>query len=307
MVTRDSPHSELTLTVRRALRPITLLGLVVLLSTISACTFSFTYRQLDWLIPWHISDYISFDNEQRSELEQRLVRKLEWHCRTQLDAYANWFREMHDEPLPFTREDLERHYQRSLAFWRVLMKKLTPDITALLLTASDAQVEELLSNMEQRNRELEKRYVTASWKKILQRRVERMEEILQRWIGPLTDSQQQALERWSQNLGQSGEAWMESRRRWQQALEQAFALRAEPEQFATRMHTLFVEPRELWSDSYRKEYARLRELTMAMLMEIAANETPEQERHFREQLISWAEDFESLSCSPREMAAWAGS
>lgn len=274
---------------------------VVLAFTLVACTFSFTYRQLDWLVPWHLGDYISFNSAQRSELEQRLEERLEWHCRTQLGAYAGWFREMHAEPLPFTRERLEQHYQQSLEFWRELMENLTPDIAALLLTASDAQVEELMSNLEQRNRELEKQYVTASRKRIRQRRIDRMEEMLRRWIGPLNAPQQQALERWAEDLGPGGEDWMASRDRWQRALDEAFTLRNNPEQFRARIHMLFADPRQLWPESYRKAYASMRERTMEMLAQITAVETPAQERHFRRQLLAWAEDFEQLACPAKSM------
>lgn len=275
---------------------------VVLALVLSACTFSFTYRQLDWLIPWHLSDYISFDSAQRSELEQRLAERLEWHCSTQLGAYAKWFREMRAEPLPFSRDRLEHHYQQSLLFWRELMENVTPDITALLLTASDDQVNELMRNLSKRNRELEKEYVTASWKKIRKRRIERMEEILRRWIGALNSAQEQALERWSLELGQSGEDWIESRRRWQRALEEAFALRGDHDRFQARIHTLFVEPRQLWSESYRQEYARLRGRTLDMLAEIAAARSPAQVRYFRQQMLSWAEDFERLSCPSKQIS-----
>lgn len=294
-MTSRQPSRLLTPLLLAQERPLLLLP-VVLALTLVACTFSFTYRQLDWLIPWHLSDYISFDRAQQSELGQRLEARLEWHCRTQLGAYAEWFREMHAEPLPFTRERLEQHYQRSLVFWRELMENLAPDIAALLLTASDAQVEELMSNLEQSNRELEEKYVTASWQQIRQRRIDRMEEILQRWIGPLNAAQLQALERWAEDLGQGGEDWIASRRRWQRALELALILRNDTEQFQAQIHTLFADPRQLWPESYRKTYARMRERTMDMLAQITAVETPAQERHFRRQLLAWAEDFEHLSC-----------
>lgn len=272
-----------------------LLG-ALLLSLLSACTFNFFYRQLDWLIPWQISDYVSVDDAQRSELERRLLTKLEWHCSTQLGAYADWFREMHAAPQPFTRDYLERQYWRSLEFWRVLMAKLSPDITALLLTSSDAQVEELMRNLERRTRELEKRYVTAGWKKVKQRRIDRMEEILRRWIGPLTEAQQRALVRWAGELGRSGEGWIESRRRWQRALGEALTQRGDRERFAQRIRILFVEPRQLWPEAYRREYAQLRSRTLDMLAEVAAAETPAQQRYFKAQLIAWTEDFERLSC-----------
>lgn len=265
---------------------------------LGACSFNFVYRQLDWLVPWQLSDYVSIDEAQRSELEQRLIENIEWHCSTQLSAYADWFREMQRAPQPFTRAELERHYWRSVEFWQLLMEQLSPDITALLLTASDGQVRELMTNLERRNRELEKRYVSAGWKKVRQRRIARMEEILRRWIGPLTEAQQQILARWADDLGQSGEAWIENRRRWQRALGEAFALRTDPKRFGERIRILFVEPRQLWPEGYRQEYARLRARTLDMLAEISASGTDEQQRYFNNQLLSWAEDFERLTCTP---------
>lgn len=268
----------------------------LLLTLLGACSFSFYYRHLDWLIPWQLSDYVNIDDQQHSELERRLMAKLEWHCSTQLSAYAEWFREMRSEPKPFSRADLERHYQRSVEFWRVLMEKLSPDITALLLTASDSQVKELMGNLERRTRELEKRYVTAGWETVQRRRVDRMEEILRHWLGPLSREQQQTLARWAREMGHGGGAWIKSRRHWQQALGEALALRADRQRFAERIHTLFVEPRQLWPESYRQEYERLRVQTLNMLEEIIAKETPGQQRYFKEQLLSWEKDFRHLAC-----------
>lgn len=269
---------------------------VLLLSLIGACTFNFFYRQLDWLVFWHLSDYVSIDDTQRSELEQRLIEQLDWHCATQLTAYAEWFREMHRAPQPFSRDYLERNYRRSLEFWQVLMENISPDITELLLSANDAQVAELMRNLERRTRELEKQYVTASWRRVQQRRIDKMEEILERWIGALNREQHKALVRWARELGKSGDEWIKSRRRWQHALAGTLALRGDRQQFAEHIHTLFVEPRQLWPASYRKEYARLETRTLDMLAEVAAAGTPGQQHYFREQLLSWAEDFEQLTC-----------
>lgn len=298
MVIRERLTPQLISGAGPCLHRYALLLVVLFLLLLSACTFSYLYRQLDWLIPWHLSDYVSVDNTQRSELERRLIARLEWHCGTQLTAYAEWFREMRRAPHPFSRTDLEHHYRRSLEFWHVLMEKLSPDISTLLISASDAQVKELMSNLELRNQELEKRYVKAGWKKVRQRRIERMEEILRRWIGPLNEKQQQALERWSRELGKSGDDWIESRRRWQRALGDALAHRADRERFAERIRILFVEPRQLWPEAYRKEYGRLLARTLDMLAEVAAAETPEQQRHFNEKLLSWVDDFERLACRP---------
>ena len=283
-----------------------LLLAALILSLIGACTFNYLYRQLDWLVFWHLSDYVSINETQRTELEQRLIEQLDWHCATQLSAYAGWFREMAREPQPFSREDLERHYRRSVDYWRAIMENISPDITALLLTASDAQVSELMRNLERRTAELEKQYVKASWKRVQERRIERMEEILKRWIGALNREQDQALARWARELGKSGDEWIKSRRRWQRELAEALAQRGDRQRFAERIHTLFVEPRQLWSESYRKDYAQLQDRTIDMLAEVSAAGTHWQQDYFRKQLLSWAEDFEQLACTSSDAVVGNG-
>lgn len=279
-------------------------GLLAVVLLTSACSFRFIYHQLDWLVPWRLGDYVTFDSEQRSLLEQRLLEQLDWHCATQLQAYAAWFRELQQAPQPFSRDDIERYYLRTAAFWRVLMQQLSPDVATLLRSASEQQIEELFTNLEQRNRKLDEEYVSADWETVQARRIERMSEILSRWLGPLEPLQQKAVARWARELGQSGDEWITSRRRWQAALREALNLRDKPERFAARIEQLLVEPESLWPESYRREYARMRSRTLDLLAEIAAQQTPGQLRHLRYELGAWADDFDHLACrAPGEASA----
>jgi len=272
----------------------------MLLLLLSACSFRFVYRQLDWLVPWRLGDYVTFDSEQRSLLEQRLMEELDWHCTTQLQEYADWFHELQQAPQPFSREDIERYYRRTTGFWRVLMRQLSPDVATLLRTADAQQVDELFANLEKRNRELEKEYVRADRGSVKKRRSERIEEMLVRWLGPLEKPQEEAIAKWSEELGPGGEAWIANRRRWQSELHEALSLRGDPLRFEARITQLLVEPETLWPETYQRDYARMRAHTLDMLAEVAALQTPEQEHHLRHELGSWADDFEQLACSSHD-------
>lgn len=274
-----------------------LMLLLTCLLFLSACSFRFLYSQLDWLVPWRLSEYVSFDSEQRSLLEQRLFMQIQWHCGTQLEDYAAWFRELKQAPLPYSREDIERYFERTNEFWQVLMQQISPDVAALLASASKSQVEELFDNLERHNRELEEEYVSPAWKTVQRRRVARMSEILVRWVGPLNAQQKRALASWASELGQGGDEWLASRRSWQAALREAMALRGQPERFEARIEQLLVTPEMLWPEAYQREYARMRSLTFDMLAEVSARQTPEQIRHFHYELDSWADDFEQLACT----------
>ena len=48
------------------------------------------YRNLDVLVPWSLSDYLSMNRQQKGWLDERLKAHLAWHCRTQLPGYLTW-------------------------------------------------------------------------------------------------------------------------------------------------------------------------------------------------------------------------
>ena len=122
---------------------------ILLAAAISTgCSIRFMYRQLDWLVPWYVYDYVSLESTQRSLLEQRLLRQLEWHCATQLPAYSGWLSGIAVDPVgALSRPALDKHYQQLVQYWRILVGKLSPDIATLLATASDAQIEELMASL----------------------------------------------------------------------------------------------------------------------------------------------------------------
>lgn len=50
---------------------------------LSACSSSFIYNNLDWLLYWYLDDYITLTSEQRSQLDDRVETWQAWHRITQ--------------------------------------------------------------------------------------------------------------------------------------------------------------------------------------------------------------------------------
>ncbi|HEY6611743.1 MAG TPA: DUF6279 family lipoprotein, partial [Pseudomonas sp.] len=68
------------------------LGLLLALLVLAACSrMELVYRNLDWLIPWKLDDYLSLDAGQSVWLDARLDDHLRWHCRSELPRYLDWF------------------------------------------------------------------------------------------------------------------------------------------------------------------------------------------------------------------------
>lgn len=274
---------------------------VLLLLVLLGCSFGFLYRQLDWLVPWYVSDYMTLDSTQSSELERRVVQQLDWHCRTQLSRYAEWFETLHNNPQAFSREQLEQHYLTSRLYWKTLMERVAVDASRILVTASDTQLDELLHNLERKNRRLESEYQELTPAERVAQREERLTRILERWLGELTTAQTAQVEQWAQQVGAfSAGEWVNNRKNWQQRFVSSVRQADSPQELEEQLVPLFAEPEQLWSEPFRREYQRSLDLTLDMLAEVAADMNTEQRAHLDMELVSWIEQFESLSCTPME-------
>ena len=155
-----------------------LISILICLLLVVGCGPGFVYPHLDWLVPWHVDDYISLNSDQSSMLKSRLMQQLDWHCRTQLAVYAESLRDLtadfENSNPPVTYAVLQSHYDRLMEHWKDLMRQIAPDVSDILLTATDEQIRELFSNLEKQNRELKIKYLDPAPDELLESRQKRM-------------------------------------------------------------------------------------------------------------------------------------
>ena len=274
------------------------------LVVISACGPRWYYPHLDWLLPWYVSDYISLDTNQHSELEIRLARHLNWHCRTQLPEYATFLRSVRQDfanpASTVSKEQFDRYLATLRQYWKNLMAGIGPDAADILKMASDKQLEELFHNLEEANRELESTYVDPPVEEILHKRSRRMVERLEASLGDLTASQQAAVRQWSSDVGATNAEWIANRRRVQQAFRDLLAERIDNPSFKTSFTAMLVSPENYRTEAYQAGVDRDTALALTLLTEIGATMTDAQRRHFADHLESLAADFDQLVCTVAE-------
>lgn len=273
----------------------------ITLLVLTACGPRWYYHHLDWMIPWYVDDYLSLDSEQRSALEIRLARQLNWHCRTQLPEYAVFLRSVGREfeapDQTVTREQFARHLQTLKHFWKDLMARIGPDMADILITASDEQVDELFRNIEKDNLERQRTYVDLPEREILQNRTDRMVGRLERWIGDLTDPQYDAVQQWSQNIGATSSQWLANRRRVQQAFRKLIAARTVDPAFKEKFTALLVSPEVVRTKAYQARLDRNIGFMLDLLVDIEKTLTDAQRSHLLAYLESLADDFDVLACA----------
>ena len=194
--------------------------IVLFLLLVTGCGTRFYYYQLDWLIPFFLRDYISLNSEQKSILKERLVKQIDWHCRTQLADYSETLRslskDLSDPDHPIDYDGLNDYYTKFRGFWTELIRQVAPDIAAILRTATDAQIEELFDNLDKRNEEMRAEYIDLPPNERIKQREERMIKGLRKWLSGPTPEQKQAVSAWIKQLKPIGQEWLLYRDRVQE-------------------------------------------------------------------------------------------
>lgn len=134
--------------------------------------------------------YVTFDDEQEQTLRSALRERLELHRREELSAYVaflwNTERMLSDGLTANEAGELlsgiRRLYDRTA-------RRTLPYITPTLTTLTDAQIDELVDNIQQRNQDFREKYLADDTEVRHQNRVEGIVERLQRWTGNLTKEQ----------------------------------------------------------------------------------------------------------------------
>lgn len=123
-----------------------LLLLIALSLLVTACSrVGLAYRNLDWLIPWRLDDYLSLNREQQAWLKPRLQAHLDWHCSSELPRYVDWLQRSEallEQPSPSASQLSEQFAELDGALERI-SGAITPTAIELLQGLSPRQVAEL--------------------------------------------------------------------------------------------------------------------------------------------------------------------
>jgi hypothetical protein len=281
-------------------------ALIFLLAIVLAgCGPRLVYPHLDWLIPWYVSDYISLDSDQKTMLEDRLSKLLDWHCRAQLPAYATTLRalgrDLANSSEPVDTATLKTYNTRLMALWKALLQKIGPDITAILATATDAQIDELFHNLDKQNQKFKKEYVDLPPDELIQNREERMVKRTKYWISKLNPEQKQAVSDWSSQLVPIAGDWIQNRERIQSEARRLLGQRRDNPEFRTAIQELIVNPESIRTAEYQRKIDINTAVTIELLVQLNQLLTEKQRSYLLDRIESLAADFGTLSCDPETL------
>ncbi len=275
--------------------------IVLFLLLVTGCGTRFFYYQLDWLIPFFLRDYISLNSEQKTILKERLIKQIDWHCKTQLGDYSEALRSLSKDisnaghPIDYDR--LSGYHAQFRGFWAELIRQVAPDIAEILRTATDAQIEELFENLDKRNEEMRAEYIDLPPNERIKQREERMIKGLRKWLSGPTPEQKQAVSAWIKQLKPIGQEWLLYRDKVQEEVINLLKQRKELPDFDQKLIEILTHPERMRSSAYQAKSDYNRDITLKLGVSIIHLMTPEQRTHLLKRIDSFATDFEKIKCN----------
>ncbi len=278
---------------RHRLRAFAVAGLAVFLA---GCTMlGLVYNRLDSLVGFYIENLVDLTPEQSAQLDRTLAGNLQWHRESELQRYAQFLREFAgtvDAGLEGAR--MLEASRRAEAYWREIFVQAAPGYSALTLTFTDAQVEQLIAGFERKDDEEYEEYADRSAAQRAELREKSVRRLLERFTGPLTATQRALVREHVSRVPSTKEEWRVTRQRWRGSLEETLRERAETPEFHARMLQLIARPYELWTPQYRSAVDASRDSFIALIVELDATLTPAQRAATRRELLELASTVEKL-------------
>ena len=276
----------------------------ILMAAVVSCGPRLIYPHLEWLIPWYISDYISLDDHQKNMLEERLLKQLDWHCRTQLTIYAATLRAIgrdftsDNQPLGYSK--MQFYNQRLRKLWQKLLLRIAPDVTDILLTASENQITELFDNLQEQNRRLKAEYVDLQPRILDENRQKRMLKRLNYWISDVTREQKEAVSAWSSELVPLSGDWLQNRELIQAEARRLLTQAKSNPSLRKSLQGLIIYPERMRSPVYQEKIDINTDITIKFMIGLDRLLSPQQRSYLKKRTESLADDFDKLSCDPKD-------
>ena len=282
--------------------PARLAAVLLTLLLLAGCGNTFLYNRLDWLIGWYVDDYVELSRAQEKVFQQRLRPVLDWHRREELALYAALLQQIEADSAAPLDADTVRDWSRQLllALERI-EARLWPLIHEIGADLDQAQMAELLENIQARQRELEEEYLTRTDEEYVEDNFDRLSENLRDFLGPLSAAQEDQIARAAQAMRRLDQAWLKERRLWLKTLQR---LSAREPGWQAALRAAWAQRKERRTPRYHAHRRHNMDIIHALVAAVLNARDERQDHHLQRELDGLRDDLQTLigqarTASPR--------
>ena len=259
---------------------------------LGACSSTFVYNQLDWLIPWYVDDYVDLTRAQKKNFKTQLLPLLEWHRGEELANYQLLLTRLEtDLQQPVTVATLSAWSDEFQLLYQSLEQRSLPLVFELGEQLTDAQVAEFMAGLYEEQEEFEKEYLTRTEEEVVEDSYDNFVENLSDVLGRLQDAQKERLRVAAQALQRFDNIWLQQRLWWLQQTEEL--LRREPG-WQQRARDLIASREEAYSPEYHRINKHNRDIIYAALADVLNTRTARQSARLQREIDGIRRDLASL-------------
>ncbi|MBJ7539681.1 DUF6279 family lipoprotein [Marinomonas transparens] len=270
--------------------------LILLLSFfLNACTSSFVYNNIDWLLYWYVGDYVDLTSDQKATLDEYVASWHHWHRSTELKKYQAQLKNLQAKlpSSPLNQEQwLTEFYQAQQHFYR-FRNEIAPELAAMAQQLSAQQLEGLLVTWKKKNLERQSENGGESKDERLISRQKDLAEQLEENIGKLTPLQIKMTQQYAQQFASTSEQRMLYQSTLQQVVRKLFAKQSAPE-FQQQLTSIISNPDQYKTPEYKAASEQNKRLYAQMLADLNLSLTEKQKQTLNAKLEDWIRLIDKL-------------
>jgi len=283
---------------------------VALAALLGGCAMvRIAYDNAEPLVRYTAHDYFDLDEGQSGQFRKRLLQFHDWHRRTELPIYADLLRTAAKRGADgVSREDLTWAAEALRARYRVIITKAVEDAGPILVTLTPPQIVELEKRLAKANAKYAGEFLSGDERKRHRAQLKRLLNRFSDWTGPLTDEQEERIERFVKAHAPTTAMRFENRKRWQREAVALIRQYRSPPALVPRLTDIFTQPAAHRTPEFSATLARWEADLIDLVLDIERTLSAAQRAHVLRRMERYAEDFEALSTrSSVAGAAAAGS
>ena len=271
---------------------------IFLACLLSGCSNTFVYNQLDWLIPWYVSDYLNLDSAQKKSFKTQLLPLLDWHRNEELQTYLVFLDSLEsDLDKPITTVVVSAWADQLIAGYNRLKQRGIPLALDMGEQMSDLQLQYFIEDMYERQEQLEEEYLTRSEAEFRQQTYDNFEEGASDFIGRLSKAQRLRLQQAAAEIKRFDDAWLAQRLSWLQHAEKILQRKPGWQQAG---RVLLASREQFESPAYKAANLHNEQVIYAAIADVLDVRTEKQDRRVREEIADFRRDIKKLIARGQE-------
>lgn len=283
-----------------------LLLLISVAASISACSIvRIGYELAPWYTARQLDAWWQLDPTQSAFGRARVDELWRWQRRSELPEIARWLRSVNARIDGGVDIDEVSGWRRTgLLYWERTVRPLSPGLASLMNTLRPEQIEAMSKRMVSDNEDYRREFLPDDLAERQARRVKRIEDKLEYFLGELTEAQRELVLRKASAMPYNEEVWFAERLARQRDLAELVwrlssfgspLVDAQLERANQQVLDFLLPLWEPHDPQRRQALAGVLRASDDITAAVLSTARPDQKARLSARLVSWANDLEALS------------